>query len=84
MATQRLLGRVLGEIEVAQDPARDGEEPRRDGGGHQAEGLSVAVLGPFHELGIHALIRNGGDGTSDASYGMGGCARPAFKPAGED
>ena len=41
-----LLGRVLGEIDLAQDPTRDGEEPRRDLGGDQPEGFSVAMLGP--------------------------------------
>jgi hypothetical protein len=52
---QRLLRRVLGEIEVAQDPARDREESIGDPGGKQAEGRLVAVLGADHEIEFHTL-----------------------------
>src|SRR5207245_4900207 len=51
---QRLLRRVLGEVDVAQDPARDGKESIRDPGGNQPEGRLVTVLGEDHEVGIHA------------------------------
>ena len=43
---QRLLRRVLGEIEVAQDPARHGKEPIGDLGGDEGVRLLVTVAGP--------------------------------------
>ena len=69
---QRLLGRVLGEIDVAQDPARHGEEPGREAGGEQPEGRPIAALRPDHEIGLHALTRSCGAGSDPAhSHGMG-------------
>jgi hypothetical protein len=52
---QRLLCRILGEIDVAQDPARHGKEPI--GGPGRQEGVRplVTVLCSNHEVGIHAL-----------------------------
>src|SRR4029079_7737999 len=51
---QRLLRRVLGEVEVAQDPARHGEVPIGDLGGDTGVCRLVATLGSDHEIGIHA------------------------------
>ena len=50
---QRLLRRVLGEVDVAQDPARHGEEPIREPGGKEGIRLPVTSLGSSHEIGIH-------------------------------
>ena len=52
---QRLLRRVLGEVDVAQDPVRHRVEPVADGDGEAREGLLVTVLRPDHEICIHAL-----------------------------
>ena len=52
---QRLLRRVLGEVDVAQDPVRHRVEPVAGGDGEAREGLLVTVLCPDHEIGIHAL-----------------------------
>ena len=51
---QRLLRRVLGEVEVAQNSMRDRMEPIAHGHGEAREGLLVAVLRANHEIGIHA------------------------------
>ena len=51
---QRLLRRVLGEFDVAQDPVRHRMEPVAHGDGEAREGLFVAVLCACHEIGIHA------------------------------
>ena len=59
-AQQRLLRRVLGKIEVAQDPARHGQVPIRDPGGKVGECPLVSVLSSDHEIGIHCPIRSGG------------------------
>ena len=53
-AQQRLLRRILGEVEVAQDPARHGKEPIRDLGGKEGVRLLVTSLSSDHEIGIHA------------------------------
>ena len=45
---QRLLRRVLGEIDVAQDPVRDGVQPATDGDRQARERLLVTVLGRLH------------------------------------
>ncbi len=50
---QRLLRRILGEIDVAQDPVRHRVEPATDGDGEAREGLFVTVLGADHEIGVH-------------------------------
>jgi hypothetical protein len=59
-AHQCALACILGEIDVAQDPARHGEEPRCEPGGQQREGRSVASLCSLHEREVHVpplLIR---------------------------
>ena len=53
-AQQRLLRRILGKVEVAQDPARHGQVPIRDPGGKVGKCPLVSVLGLDHEIGIHA------------------------------
>ena len=51
---QRLLRRVLGEVDVAQDPVRDRVESVAHGDGEAREGLLVTALRPSDQLGIHA------------------------------
>jgi hypothetical protein len=51
---QRLLGRVLGEIEVAQNSMRDRMKPIPHGHREARECLFVAVLRSSHQIGIHA------------------------------
>ena len=50
---QRLLRRVLGEVGVAQDPARHRVETVAHGNGEAREGPFVAVLCETHQLRIH-------------------------------
>jgi uncharacterized RmlC-like cupin family protein len=50
---QRLLRRILGEVDVAQDPVRNGVEPTANGYGEARKGLLVAILRPDHKRGIH-------------------------------
>ena len=52
-AQQRLLRRILGEVDVAQDPVRDGEEPVAHADSKERECLFVALLRPGHETRIH-------------------------------
>ena len=52
---QRLLRRVLGEVDVAQDPVRHRVESVARGDGEAREGLLVTVLRPSDQLGIHVL-----------------------------
>jgi hypothetical protein len=54
---QRLLRRVLGKLDVAQNSMRDGVEPITGGHGKAREGLFVATLCSSHKIGIHALFR---------------------------
>ena len=56
---QRLLRRVLGEIDVAQDPLRHGMEAVADGDGEARERLRVTALRPDHEVGIHVSPSQG-------------------------
>ena len=56
-AQQRLLRRILGKAEVAQDPVRRGKEPIGPRGSEGRECPLVAVLREFHEIGVHALFR---------------------------
>ena len=51
---QRLLRRILGEVEVAQDPARHGKVPIGDLGRKEGVRLLVTSLSSDHEIGIHA------------------------------
>ena len=72
---QRLLRRILGEIDVAQDPARHGEEPRREVGGEQPEGFPVAVLGRFTSSVSTPLIRIVATAAPGAFTGYGSATR---------
>jgi hypothetical protein len=56
-AQQRLLRRILGKAEVAQNPVRRGQEPIGSRSGEGRERPFVAVLCQFHEIGVHALFR---------------------------
>ena len=78
---QRLLRRVLGEVDVAQDPARHGEEPVGDLRGDEGVGPLVAVLGPDHEVDFHASsacrhrsVRCRSQGMGEWSAGDGECS----------
>ena len=51
---QRLLRRVLGKVDVAQDPVRHRMEPIAHGHGEARESPFVTVLRSNHEFGIHA------------------------------
>ena len=55
-AEQRLLRRILGEAEVAQDPARHGQEPIAYLGGELGKRLPVTALGSKDEIGIHGPL----------------------------
>ena len=59
MLEQCLLRRILGEIDVAQDPVRDGEEPVAHADSKERECLFVALLRPGHETRIHHFRRCG-------------------------
>jgi hypothetical protein len=50
---QGLLRRILGAVDVTQDPVRDGEEPVAHAHGQQREGLFIATLRTGHETRIH-------------------------------
>ena len=56
-AQQRLLRRVLGEVEVAQDPARNRQEPIRIPAGKDGVRLLVTALSSRHEFGVHSPFR---------------------------
>ena len=75
---QRLLGRVLGEIDVAQDPARHGEEPRRDIGGEQPEGCPVAALGPITSPRSTSSTGAASVRTTLTRYGLAAGLRPSI------
>ena len=62
-AQQRLLRRILGEVDVAQDPARHGQEPVREPEGKVGVGLPVSSLGSDHEIGIHRPLPLGRTGS---------------------
>ena len=61
-AEQRLLRRVLGKVDVAQDPMRHGEEPIRDGIDQFGKRLLVSALCTSHEIGVHAPPQGFGAG----------------------
>ena len=69
---QRLLRRVLGEIDVAQNSVRDRMKPIPSGDGEAREGLFVAVLCSSHEIGIHASSVRAGRCSAGQPHGMGG------------
>jgi hypothetical protein len=52
-AEQRLLRRVLGQIDVAQNSMRHRQEPIRDGIDQVGECLLVSALCTGHEIGVH-------------------------------
>jgi hypothetical protein len=60
-AQQCLLRRILGKVEITQDPARHGQEPIGQCGSKARKCLLVAVLCRNHEIGIHALFRGSKD-----------------------
>ena len=69
---QRLLRRVLREVDVAQDAARHGQEPIGDLGGDQGVRPSVPALCSHDEIGVHGTSANGHRlGAVCASHGMG-------------
>lgn len=53
-AQQRLLRRILGESDVAQNPVRHGKEPITEPGSEAREGLTFSAPRSFHEIDIHA------------------------------
>ena len=65
-AQQRLLRRILGEVDDAQDPARHCEEPVRNSEGKVGIRRLVTSLGSNHEIGIHRLFRMCGTDHTDA------------------
>jgi hypothetical protein len=72
-AQQRLLRRVFGEVDVAQDPVRHGMEAVPHGDSKAREGLLVAVLGSHHEIRIHALTQEASARAGALTrYGLGG------------
>ena len=89
---QRLLRRILGEVDVAQDPVRHRVEPVAGGDGEAREGLLVTVLRPDHEIGIHTLPPVARRSDPAHSHGMGAdqegttqssrCGRPGTGVAG--
>ena len=74
MVEQRLLRRVLGEIDVAQDPVRHRVESVADGDGEAREGLLVAALRPNHQS-VSMPLRRGVDLGWERSPRMGRAAR---------
>lgn len=51
---QRVLRRVLREVDFSQDPVRDRVQAASDGDGEAREGLLVTLLRANDQLGIHA------------------------------
>ena len=75
---QRLLGGVLGEVRVAQDPARNGVQGVTDAFDQLIERLFVAAHRQLDEL-SHTLTHYGaGSGTRGQSVSMRELARRAF------
>jgi hypothetical protein len=70
-AQQRLLRRVLCQVDVAQDPVRHGMETVAGSDGQAREGLFVTPLRSGHQLGIHALPVWGVGFDSTPLLGMG-------------
>ena len=66
---QRLLRRVLGEIPVAQDPARDREEPIGDRAGKEAICRLVTALSSLDQIGVHLTPADGGGFVRRLSHG---------------
>ena len=53
MVEQRLLGHILGDVEVAQDPVGHRVKAAASGDDEAREGPLVAMLCRDHELGVH-------------------------------
>src|SRR5215203_3473988 len=68
---QGLLRRVLGEVDVAQDPVRHGMEAVAHGDSEAREGLLIAALRPDHQVGVHASPIGSAAGATPTSYGQG-------------
>ena len=68
---QRLLRRILGEVDVAQDPVRHRVETVARGNGKAREGLLVTVLRPTDQLGIHVSSALAAPDQAGHSQGMG-------------
>jgi hypothetical protein len=68
---QRLLRRVLGEVDVAQDPVRHRMETVAARHGEACKCPFVAMLRPCHEIGIHASSARVHRFRSAHSHGMG-------------
>jgi hypothetical protein len=68
---QRLLRRVLGNVDVAQDPERHRVESVAHGDGEAREGLLVAALRPCDQIGIHVASAVPVPDEFGHSHGMG-------------
>ena len=68
---QRLLRRVLGKVDVTQDPVRHGMEAVAGSDGEAREGLPVTPLRPFHQICVHLLPPVGTGFRPARSHGMG-------------
>jgi hypothetical protein len=84
---QRLLRRVLGELDVAQNPVRHRMEPIARRNGEAREGRFVAVLCSRHEIGIHASsVRGGsslGTGPTHTAWASGTMAALNVRPGAQ-
>src|SRR4029078_12552541 len=56
---QSLLRRVLGEVDVAQEPVGHREKPIREGMDQVGKRLLIAALCTSHEIGVHAPPQGG-------------------------
>ena len=50
---ERLLHGVVGQVDLAEDPSRDAEQPVTVRANEDGEGIPVAVLGLLDEVAIH-------------------------------
>ena len=56
---ERLLGRILGQVRVAQDAVGQAEQARVVGDGQRFERTLVTLLSPYHEVLVHTLTLAG-------------------------
>ncbi len=76
---QRLLRRILGKVDVAQDPVRHRMEPIAHRDGQAREGLLVTALRSNHQLGVHAPpVERPGESSALDSYGRRARSRGAI------
>jgi hypothetical protein len=68
---QRLLRRVLGEADVAQDPVRDRVQPPTGSDREARECLLIAALRRLHELDVHAASSTRRPDRDALRYGCG-------------